>query len=370
MKNFQYLQQKYLVNTYPNRGITIVDGKGVYLFDITGDKYLDLMTNYGANIFGYNHPKMTPVITRQAQKLITLHGSFNNDKRALAAQTLVKRCGGGLGKVYFANSGAEAVEAALKFAVLATGKKKFVSCKESYHGKTLGSLSASDSLKNKLPFEPLLWDFSYIDHGDSEQLENAITAGTAAFIMEPIQGEGGIKIPNEGYLSRVREICNKNGILLILDEIQTGVGRTGYFLASQVEDISYDILCLGKGVAGGLPVGAALVSSPVSSSIHGSIHTSTFGGNPMVGAAIEAALEIIGIDMLSHIKNMGAYFLDGLKSLSSNLISDVRGKGFMLGMEVVDKQTEILKKLQAEKILAIPASNNVVRFLPPYILEN
>ena len=223
-QKFQILQKKYVVNTYPDRGVTFVKGDGVFLHDISGQKYLDLMTNYGVNIFGYGHPEITRCLLDQMKRLITLHGSFNNDMRAEAAHALIKRCGGGLSQVYFSNSGAEANEAALKFAVLATGKKKFISCKGGYHGKTLGALSATAGKKYRMPFEPLLWNFQHIEYNNLSQLEAALDDHTAAFIVEPIQGENGIDVPDPGYIRQAKELCQSRNVLVILDEVQTGTG--------------------------------------------------------------------------------------------------------------------------------------------------
>ncbi len=303
------------------------------------------------------------------QRLTTLHGSFNNDTRSLAAQALVNRCKGGVAQAFLSNSGTEANEAALKFAVLATGKKKFISCRGSYHGKTLGSLSATYSRKYRDPFEPLLWNFHHIDYNDTQQLEDAMDKDTAAFIVEPIQGEGGIIIPDPGYLKQVKELCGQKNVLLILDEIQTGAGRTGHLLASEEEVLAYDILVLGKGLAGGIPAGATLVSQKVGAKIQKSIHTSTFGGNPLAGAGILTTLEMLDEERLLHIRKTGDYFLSKLKKITTDVPMKVRGKGLMIGIEVTDKRNEILKKLQDEKILAVPAADNVIRFLPPYILE-
>ncbi len=369
MKNYRVLQQKYLVNTYPDRAVCLVNGQGVYLWSEKGERYLDLMTNYGVNIFGYGHPAILRALNAQLGKLTTLHGSFNNDMRAEAARALVSRCGGGLTKVYLSNSGAEAVEAALKFAVLATGKKKFVSCRGGYHGKTLGALSANSEEKYTRPFEPLLWDFHIVDFNDSVQLEAALDRETAAFLVEPIQGESGIIRPDNGYLNKARELCTEKQVLMILDEIQTGAGRTGRFLASEREVDSYDILCLGKGLAGGIPVGATLVSEQVASTVPRSIHTSTFGGNPLAAAGIAAVTDLLDETMLTRIRDTGRYFLEGLQGISSDLIADVRGEGLMLGVDVGQNRNAVLQSLQKHKILAIPAGDSIVRFLPPYILE-
>ena len=368
MKNYRFLQKKYLVAVYPDRGLTFLEGKGPYLFNQSGEKYLDLMTNYGVNIFGHCHPRITAEIQKQLNCLTTLHGSFSNDIRALAADSLVKRCGGGLSRVYFSSSGAEAVEAALKFAVLAKEKKTFIACRNGYHGKTLGALSAAGSSKYKDPFMPLLWDFRFVDFNRISQLEAALDDDVAGFLVEPIQGEGGVQVPDRDYLREVRCLCDAKKVLLILDEIQTGMGRTCSFLASQQNEMAYDIVCLGKGLAGGLPVGATLVSPAVAAKISRAIHTSTFGGNPLVGAGILATLDLLDDNMLASIQSLGDYFLKELNTLQSDVISRIKGKGLMLGIEVHSHRDLILKRLQEAGVLAIPAGDNVVRFLPSYIL--
>jgi acetylornithine/LysW-gamma-L-lysine aminotransferase len=370
MLDYQILQQKYMVNTYPNRGVVLVAGEGMYLFDQTGDKYLDLMTNYGVDIFGHGHPFIMQKLIEQMQRLTTLHGSFNNDQRAVAAKKLVNRCRGGLEKVYFSNSGSEANEAALKFAVLATGKKKFIMCGNGYHGKTLGALSATSGKKYRQAFEPLLWDFTEVEFGNCAQIEEAVDMDTAAIILEPVQGEAGITFSKPGFLNKVRRICKRKNILMILDEVQSGTGRTGRFLASQEDkDLSYDIVCLGKGLAGGVPVGATLVSAGIAGEIPKSIHTSTFGGNPLACAGILATLELLDDFMLSHIYSSGEYFKNEFKSMKKDIVKDVRGRGLMLGVEVNAERNRILKYLQKNGVLAIPASDSVIRFLPPYIIE-
>lgn len=369
LSDFNLIQKNHMVETYVNRGITFLKGEGCYLLDTSGEKYLDLMTNYGVNIFGHAHPQIIRKLKEQLDKLITLHCSFSNDARGVAAEKVVMRCGKGLRKVYFSNSGAEAIEAALKFAVLATGKKKFISCYGSYHGKTLGALSATSNKKYKVPFEPLLWDFTFIPYNNLNFLEDLMDDSFSAFIVEPIQGESGVNIPNKGFLREAKKICENKGVIMIVDEIQTGTGRTGSFLASEDEIDSYDIVCLGKGLAGGLPVGATLVSKKISDKIKKSIHTSTFGGNPLVCAGIIATIDLLNEEFLSHIREIGDYFLNRLREIKSELVVGVRGRGLILGMEVQEKRDLILKLLQNRKILAIPAGENVVRFLPPYIIE-
>jgi len=369
MKDHSFLERKYIVKAYVNRGLILVAGDGVRLRDAAGTPYLDLMSNYGVSIFGYGHAELTVRLETQIRTLLTLHGSFANDRRAEAAQRLVGRCGGGLAQVFFSSSGTEANEAALKFAVLATGRKRFIACRNGYHGKTLGALSATDGPKFRSAFEPLLWDFAFIPFNDLEALEAALQVETAAFLVEPIQGEGGIILPDPGYLAKAAEFCRSRGSLLILDEVQTGLGRTGHFLAAHSENVTYDIVTLGKGLGGGIPAAATLVTQAIADKIPRSSHTSTFGGNPLAAAGILATLDLVDDSMLSHVREMGAYFLERLRSIRSELLVCVRGRGLMIGLEVAAMRDEILKGLQKEWVLAIPAADNVVRFLPPFVIE-
>lgn len=370
MKDYQFLQQKFILNTYPNRGLTFVKGKGIYLYDVNGKKYLDMMSNYGVSIFGHSHPKIHAAITDQLKKLVSLHGSFNSDVRSEAAQQLIERSGNNFAQLYFSNSGAEAIEAALKFTAVATGKKKIIACEHSYHGKTLGALSLTYGDKYRKPFEPFSWQVEFIPYGNSSRLERAIDKNTAAFIVEPVQGEGGLLTAKKGYLKKIKNVCKKHEILLIFDEIQSGIGRTGKFLGSQWEAVSPDILCLGKGIAGGLPVGVTLVTKKIAEKIPRNIHTSTFGGNPLTSAGILAILRLLDRKRLLHIQKMGEYFRRALGKVTSPLVGETRGKGLMVGLEIKnDRRNEILRLLQQNGILAIPAGETVVRFLPPYIVQ-
>jgi len=220
MKDYQYLQQKFILNTYPNRGLTLIKGKGVYLYDQSGKKYLDMMSNYGVSIFGHNHPRINSAIIAQLKKLINLHGSFNSDVRSIAAKELIERCGSNFAQLYFSNSGTEAIEAALKFIAVFSGKKKIIACKHSYHGKTLGALSLTYGDKYRKPFEPFAWQVTFVPYGDAESIEKAIDSNTAAFIIEPVQGEGGLLTPQKGYMQKVKSICERHGVLLVFDEVQ------------------------------------------------------------------------------------------------------------------------------------------------------
>ena len=363
------MQSRYLLDLYPNRGLAFVRGDGVFLETSDGRRYLDLMTNYGVSIFGYNHPALTRALAQQLQALPTLHSSFANDTRMRASQALVERLPFKPAYLCWTNSGTEAIEAALKFAVLAMGKKRLVACRNGYHGKTLGALSATHSPKYRARFEPLLWRFTHVEFGVAEALGNAIDAETAAVIVEPIQGESGVIVPPVGYLREVRRLCDEAGVLLILDEIQTGCGRTGRFTAAEHEGVSPDILCLGKGLAGGIPVGVTAVGQRVADNVTRSSHTSTFGGNPLACAGVLAVLDLLTKPALAAIAKLGEDFAARLSQIHSELVVDVRGRGLMVGVAVRDQRDAILKGLQQEGILAIPAGTDVVRFLPPYIVQ-
>lgn len=379
MKNIAKLHQHFLLNTYPFRGKVFSRGEGNYLIDDKEQKYLDVMINYGVNIFGYGHLELNTAIKQQVDSLLNLHCSFANEVRAEAAQRLVKKAGGKLKKVYFANSGAEAIEAAIKFALLYSDRKGIISMEGGFHGKTLAALSVTSSSKYKKGLISSLMDISFAKFNDIESLRNLISDQTAAVILEPIQGESGIIIPDDTYLSQVSTLCRETKTLLILDEIQTGVGRTGTFLAFQgmssdknIEStIQPDIVCLGKGIAGGIPSGVVLVSQAVATNVNKAMQTSTFGGNPLSCAGIKTVLELLDDEQLERVTQLGEYFINQLRNINSDLIVEVRGKGLMIGVEIAEDKVDrdqILKQLQKEFILASPAGENVVRFLPPFTI--
>lgn len=357
-----------LLDLYPNRGLRFVKGRGAYLEAADGRQYLDLMTNYGVSIFGHAHPALTEALAAQLAALPTLHGSFASDVRVKASLALARRVPVESPAVCWANSGTESVEAALKFAAVATGRKRFVACRNAFHGKTLGALSATSSPKYREPFEPLLWDFQHVGYGDSEELREALDGRTAAVIVEPIQGEGGVCVPPDGYLQRVRDLTRAAGVLLIVDEIQTGCGRTGRFLALEHDAIAPDIVCLGKGLGGGIPAGATVVSGAIAATIARGLHTSTFGGNPLACAGALAVLGLLSEERLADIERLGDLFMARLREALPPSTT-VRGRGLMVGVSVPDRRDEVLKSLQREQILAIPAGSDVVRFLPPYVVS-
>ncbi len=356
-----------LLPFYVKRGVNLVKGRGCRLFDQNGEAYLDLMSNYGSAIFGHDHPRINAELGWQIESLVTLHSSFSHPSRLKAARKLTEKIGREA-SFYFSNSGTEANETALKLAAFITGRKRFISCRNGYHGKTLGALSATHASHYRQPFEPLLWDFEFVPFNDPAALAAAAGPDTAAFLVEPIQGEGGVNVPSADYLGKVAAICAEKGILLIVDEIQTGCGRTGRFIDSQ--DIPFDILCLGKGLAGGIACGVTALREGLASKLGRvrGMHTSTFGGNPLQMAGMNAALGILDEGMMREVGEKGRFFMDSLRELGSPLVREVKGRGLMIGVEVDGHRDLILKKLQERKVLAIPAADNVVRFLPPYII--
>ena len=366
------------VASYPNRGVTFIKGDGVYLFDQNGEKYLDLGSNYGVNIFGYNHPAITKALHQQLDKLVNLHGSFNSTVRSQAAEKLLEVTGGKLSKIFFSNSGAESTEAALKFAKVATGKSHFIAMKNSYHGKTLGALSATAGDKYRNPFLPLLWNFTHVNFGNIEELKSQITQNTGAIIIEPVQGEAGVIVPDEGYLKKAFDLCKSKNVLLICDEVQTGLGRTGKMLASDHENVKPDILILGKALSGGvMPISAVLARDEIMLSIKPGEHGSTFGGNPLACKVAIASLQVLVDEKLAdNAEHLGKIFREEMTSLmqKTDLITKVRGKGLLNA--IVIRRTEsgktawdVCLALKENGLLAKPTHGDIIRFAPPLVIN-
>jgi LysW-gamma-L-lysine/LysW-L-ornithine aminotransferase len=353
---------------YAKRDIALVRGDGAYLWDSDGTRYLDLMSNYGVNILGHNHPRVTEAITRQASSLVSCHQSFANDVRVALLERLVRVAPAGLNHVFLSNSGTEAIEAALKFAWIASGRTKLVAAKRGYHGRTLGSLAATAEKKYREPFEAELTQATHVTYGNVDELADAIDDQTAAVILEPVQGEGGIYVPSADYLQSVREVVTAKGALLILDEVQTGF-RTGAYFACQHVGVVPDILVTSKGLGNGVPIGATFVSAQISEKLTGGVHGTTFGGNPLACAAALATLEALEQDnLLDHSAEIGTYLVDQIRGLNHPKIRDVRGKGMMIGIELKMRATPALRGLQQRGVLALMAGSLVLRLLPPLIL--
>lgn len=354
-----------LLDLYPNRGIAFTRGEGMFLITRDGRRYLNMGAGYGACLLGHAHPAVTEALARQVRELTMLHGSFGNDIRGRASVALTARLPMVSPALCWTSSGTEAIEAALKFAVAITGRRRFVAFQGAYHGKTLGALSATHGASYRAAFEPLLWDFAHVPYGDASAVEAAVDAQTAAIIVEPIQGESGIIEPPAGFLAALRELCDKKGVLLIADEIQSGCGRTGSFTVCGAQGVAPDIICLGKGLAGGIPVGVAAVAGAHAAAITRGSHTSTFGGNPLAAAGALAVLSQLTDEVLAAVQAQGAW----LRSELGRFSTDVRGRGFMLGFAAPGKRDAILKGLQEQNVIAIPAGPDVVRLLPALIAE-
>jgi len=358
---------------YARRPVTIVRGKGALLYDDRGGEYVDCTGAYGACIVGHTHPRVVRAITDQAQKLIACHGSVYNDARARFTSKLTNILPTGLDRVFLSNSGTEAVECAIKVARKSTGRRKVVAVKGGFHGKTHGALSATWDTKYRKNFEPLVPGFAHIPFDNMEAAKETITNDTAAVLVEPIQGEGGIRVPSSNWTALLQDLVHDAGGLLVADEIQTGFGRTGKMFASEHLGMQSDILCLGKGVASGLPIGITAGTSETMGSLSVGEHTSTFGGNPVVCAAGSATIDVLFDERLvDNAVKVGEYFKAGLLQLKGahRIIREVRGLGLMLAVETrFDVHQMILDALQ-QRVLMLDAGRNILRFLPPLCIQS
>ncbi|MFH1536614.1 MAG: aspartate aminotransferase family protein [Patescibacteria group bacterium] len=363
--NIQQIEDQNLIPIYQKRDIVLVKGNGCYLFDENNNEYLDLASNYGANILGYNNINFNNALKSQIDRLTNCHSSFYNDTRAALLSKLNNLFPNF--KSFICNTGTESVEAALKFAKIISNKDEIISAKRSYHGRTLGALSATGIPKYQKPFQPLIPNFKQINFNDINDLIKNISHNTAAILLEPIQGESGVNIPNINYLKQVKNLCVKNNILLILDEIQTGF-RTGKYLAADHFNVEPDIFCLSKGLGNGFPVALTLVHNNVFNNIARGSHGTTFGSNPMACAAsLKTLEEIANNQLLQNSKNMGEYFLIKLNNINSPIVREVRGLGLMIAIELKQKAGKYVKALQEEGILVM-SNNNIIRLLPPLII--
>jgi acetylornithine/LysW-gamma-L-lysine aminotransferase len=366
------IEESHLAKFYARKPVTIVKGEGLLLFDVEGKEYVDCAGGYGTCIIGHAHPAVADAIAQQAHKLISCHGSTYNDARANLLSILATILPQGLDRVFLSNSGAEAVELAIKLARKSTGKRKIVAMKGGYHGKTYGALSATWDSKYRKSYEPLVPDFHHIPFGNVEDAKTAISNDTAAVLVEPIQGESGIRVPPPDWLPLLRNLTQDTGALMVADEIQTGFGRTGRMFACDHYDIIPDIICLGKGIASGLPIGVTVASDKIMSSMLVGEHSSTFGGNPVVCAAAEATIKVILNERLvENAAKIGLYFKDQLSDMQRHLriIREVRGIGLMLGMEMRFDVYSILLNALQNGVLIIDAGRNILRFLPPLAIQ-
>ena len=361
------IENRHTSGVYVKQGLTIVRGRGASLFDVDGVEYLDCASGHGVANLGHAHPKIAEALYKQALTLITLFESFPNDQRAMLMEKITSVVPG-LDRVFFCNSGTESVEAALKFARISTGRKNIVAAMRAFHGRTYGSLSATFNKKYREGFEPLVPGFSHVAYNKIEALENAVNEETAAVILEVVQGEGGVYPATLEYLRAVRQICTERGALLIVDEIQTGFGRTGKLFAIEHYGVMPDLLVCAKSLAGGVPMGAVLIGQKVKNLTPG-VHGSTFGGNPLACAAALAALRVMEEeDLPGQAAAKGVYLMNKLKKIESPHIREVRGLGLMIGIELKHKVAPYIKVLQEKRVIVLNAGMTVIRLLPPLVI--
>ena len=365
-------EDQYMGSLYQRFPVTVERGDGARVWDVHGKEYIDCMGGYGVALVGHGNKRVSDAIKTQADKIITVHSSLYNETRRKFLEKLIGLAPEGLTQVHLNNSGAEAVEAAIKFARKFTGKKGMVAMKGSYHGKSFGALSITFNPKYRKSFAPLVEKVAFASFGDMDSLQDVVDEDTAFVILEPIQGESGINVAPDGFLQQVRKFCDERGILLIFDEIQAGLGRTGRMWACEHWDTSPDILCLAKGIAGGVPMGATLVRPDILAAVSKGEHSSTFGGNPLSCAAGMAALESLTTDgLIQNSQEMGKILMEGLEKLKAKhpIIREIRGMGLMIGVELKFEVRDILMNLINEGVLMLYSGRNILRLLPPLVIS-
>jgi acetylornithine/LysW-gamma-L-lysine aminotransferase len=363
------LEQTHTSGVYVKRDLQIVRGLGARLEDSTGNSYIDCVGGQGAANLGHGHPAILAAIQQQAAELVICPELFHNPVRAHYQAALCEAVD--MPRVFLCNSGAEAVEGAIKAARITTGRPGIVATMRGFHGRTLGALSTTWTKTYREPFEPLLPGVTHVPFNNIERLAAALDDTVAAVILEPVQGEGGVHPAEPGYLRAVSDLCRANGSLLILDEVQTGFGRTGSLFAFQQEGVEPDVLCLAKSMAGGLPMGAVLLGERVGA-LPPATHGSTFGGNPLACAAGLAVLDVLHTtDLMTRARSRGAAVLDRLRdSLPGAVVREVRGRGLLIGIELRGKVAPVLAGLQQRGVLALPAGPTVLRLLPPLVISD
>jgi acetylornithine/LysW-gamma-L-lysine aminotransferase len=368
MIDYKALEHDYGILLQAKRDLVAVRGKGACLYDEADREYLDFAAGIAVASLGHCHPKLVAAIQQQAETLITCPNIMYNDVRSQLLKKLVEVTPSTLTRAYLANSGAETIEAALKFARLHTARTNFVSAMRGFHGRTMGAVSATYTPKYREAFQPLIPGFDYVPYNKIEKLDAVVNDNTAAVLLELVQGEGGVNPIKAEYIAAVRKICSERGALLIIDEIQTGFCRTGKFFACEHFDLQPDILCVAKAMAGGVPIGATMISDAIK--IEPGMHGTTFGGNPLACAAALAAIDVYQSDNLAQrAADLGAYFETELKIEDLSQVRALRRMGLMIGIELKQKVQDTLAKLLDAGIIALPAGPNVIRMLPPLIVE-
>ena len=365
----QRLETEHQPPLYAKREIALVRGEGPYLYDSEGRRYLDAMSNYGVAILGHADPEYAAALTEQLQTLATGHQSFYSDVRAELLDEIAAIAPTGLTRYFLSNSGAEAIEAAIKFARVATERPNLVAAKRGYHGRTLGALAATADQKYRAPFEPLAPAATHVSFNDVEALEGAVDDQTAAVLLEPIQGEGGIWPASSEYLQAARDIASNQGAILIADEIQTGF-RTGAPWAIRESGVIPDILVTAKALANGFPIGLTMMSDALSAAIPAGAHGTTFGASPLACRAALVTLRALrNRDLYARSATLGDALMNALITLNSPKVRQVRGRGMMIGVELKERVTPTLRALQERGVLVLPAGATTFRLLPPLVWE-
>ena len=364
--NTKEIEETYELPVYPRRDIVLVRGKGAKLYDETGREYIDCASNVGVSNIGHGNEAVARAVYEQYLTLGNCYSMFYNPVRARLAEKLVSLAPERLTRAFFCNSGAEAVEGAIKFARATTGRKEIIAAMRGFHGKTMGALAATWGPEYQKPFAPMLQGLKHVPYNNLAKLEGAIGDETAAVLLEPVQGEGGVRPAKKEFIQQVRDLCDARGLLLIMDEVQTGFGRTGTLFACEQYAIP-DLLCLAKSIAGGIPMGAVLCTDSVT--VPAKSHTSTFGGNPTACAAALASLEVIEKEgLVEKARTMGAYFMEKLRALQNDKIREIRGLGLMIGVELKEKAGPFVQGLMEKGVIALLAGATVIRFLPPLVI--
>ncbi len=372
------LSERYLIPTYARFPLALVRGQGMRVWDADGRQYLDFLAGIAVCNLGHCHPHVTDAIREQAGRLLHVSNLYHIEPQARLAKLLVENTFAD--RAFFCNSGAEANEAAIKLArkwQKDRGQKErheIVSATMSFHGRTLATLTATGQDKVKTGFDPLPTGFHYVPYDDADALAAAVGPKTAAVFLEPVQGEGGVRVPSPGYLKAARELCSAREALLVFDEVQTGVGRTGTFLAAERDGVTPDLCSLAKGLGGGVAIGALLATERVARSFGPGTHATTFGGNPLAAAAALAAVRtVLGEGLLPHCRRMGEYLVHGLREVARGnpAVKDVRGQGLLVGMELAEglPAADLVKDLMERGFLVGSAGERVLRLAPPLIVE-
>lgn len=362
------IEDDYFINTFTRQPVVLDHGEGVKVTDIDGNEYLDMFAGIAVNALGHNHPKLVKAIQEQAEKLIHISSIYYNEPALIYAKKLIEMTS--FDRIFYANSGAEANEGAIKLAVKYTGKSEVISTVESFHGRTVVTLAATGHEHYHEPFKAILpKGFINVPYNDIEAIKEAITENTAAIIVEPIQGEGGVNVPDIEYLKEIEKICHENDIVFIVDEVQTGFGRCGTLFAHELFDVKPDIMTMAKGIGGGVPMGGILATEKVAGAFVPGDHGTTFGGGPLVCAAANAVLDtIVDENILDNVNEVGDYFISELKKLDKDVIAEVRGKGLMVGLELTKPGAEYVDKLREAGFLINCTADKVLRFVPPLII--